>query len=97
MNDASLDDIAGKIRHRFPADTFTRPGMDDLLAIYATLVLVKGAAVTNQDVHHAWVIWARKYEPESPNIVPYDQLDAASQAQDSPFMQAIREIAAEIE
>lgn len=84
---------ANLLRAKFPESTFTRPGMDELLDMYAIFVLTKGAATTNRDVHHAWVIWARRHDPSNPDIISYDDLPKAVQEEDSPFTLAIHEVA----
>lgn len=92
INDVAL--TAKLLRDKFPESTFARPGMDELLDMYAIFALTKGAATTNRDVHHAWVIWARRHDPSNPDIVSYDDLSKPIQDEDSPFMQAIHEVAA---
>jgi hypothetical protein len=53
-----LDDIAGQIRAELdPDDLPDEEGVDDLLRLYAVLARVKGADVTNEDIHDAWVAW----------------------------------------
>lgn len=93
MNGDSIDEIIAQIRAQFPPTQFARVGMDELLSMYAVLVLTSGIETTNRDVHNVWMIWARRYEPESPDIIPYEELSQAVQDEDSPFAQAIRTVA----
>lgn len=92
----NIDDVAqaaAQIRAKFPERSFKRSGMNELLDMYAILALTKGAATTNRDVHHAWVIWARRHDPKNPDIVAYEDLSWAVKQEDSPFTRAIHDVA----
>lgn len=91
-----LDALASEIRER--ADPLAEPPYNDirLYRLYALLCRVKGTATTAEDVHDAWALWAAEYRPHSPWIVPFADLPPGMQAQDEPFVRAIREEAAAI-
>jgi hypothetical protein len=87
-----LDEVGaaiGKELHEKPADK-TPP---QLLRFYALLVLTKGDAVTARDVHNAWAAWMQEHQPGNDSIKPYDELDAKTQKEDDPFVEAIRRVA----
>jgi hypothetical protein len=88
-----LDVVAVEIRAI--ADPRAEPPYDDLLLyrIYALLALAKGAEVTAEDVHDAWVAWATLRLPESQWLKPFDHLPRAVQQMDEPFAAAIRQVA----
>ena len=89
MNIDDVPRVATLIRAQLPEGTFERPGMNELLNMYAITALTKGIVTTNRDVHHAWVIWARRHDPKNPDIIAYDDLPQAVKDQDSPFTRAI--------
>lgn len=62
---------------------------EDLLRLYALLALVKGPAVSNADVHDAWSLWRSQARPHHESIVPFAQLDQATQDKDTPYRDAI--------
>lgn len=65
----------------------------ELLDYYALLVLTRGEKTTNQDVHDAWAVWRSKHKPNHPSIRPYKRLDREIQELDTPYRDAIREVA----
>jgi hypothetical protein len=85
-----LDDLAAQIEDEVPAEVL--PGDDTglLFRLYALLALAKGSAVTPNDVHNAWAVWMQETDPDHHAIRPYNELDAATQAADGPFVAAIR-------
>ena len=88
-----LDEIGDAIhdvvqRRRSP--TRTRP---ILFRSYAVLLLAKGEAVTREDVHNAWVAWMASKGEEHGSMVPFAELPAGTQGEDSPFVLAIRRVA----
>ncbi len=93
MNIDDVPRVATLIRAQFPDGTFERPGMNELLDMYAIIALTKGAATTNRDVHHAWLIWARRHDPRNPDLIAYHDLPQAVKDQDSPFARAICAVA----
>jgi hypothetical protein len=76
--------IRSLVRVPIPDDT------DALFLTYAVLLRAKGSDVTAADVHDAWVAWMQQHDPTHPALVPFDLLDAATQAQDEPYVEAIR-------
>lgn len=64
-----------------------------LFLMYAVLLLAKGEEVTREDVHNAWVAWMVGKGAEHESLVPYGNLPADTQAEDSPFVLAIRSVA----
>lgn len=72
------------------------PDSDDLFRLYALLALSVGEAVSARNVHDAWCIWQRSSDPGHQSLVPFDKLDAATQAQDEPFAIAIRATASKL-
>lgn len=85
--------VAEKIKQNFRPEELPKDGLADLFDSYAVLALTKGATVTNEDVHDAWVSWATKYSPESDSLIPYDQLSKSVQDEDSKFTAAIKKVA----
>lgn len=69
---------------------------DDLLGLYALLVLVKGINTTLRDIHDAWALWCVRINPTHPSIVPFPQLTPAVQQLDFPYRHAIIATAKEI-
>lgn len=70
---------------------------DRLFLLYALLVLVKGSQATRRDVHDAWTTWQVMRGQAHEALVPFDALDAATQAEDEPYRQAIHRVAAKRE
>lgn len=60
-----------------------------LFLIYAVLMRAKGTAATLSDVHDAWAAWRVDSAPLHKDLVPFDELDAATQALDQPYLDAI--------
>ena len=85
-----LDDLAAKIRGYAPAGGFPRRDLDSLFRLYAVLALAKGEAVTAEDVHNAWVAWTLDRDEDHSAVRPFSQLDHSTQAEDSPYAEAIR-------
>jgi hypothetical protein len=90
-----VSELASAIRmHVDPAALPDEP-VSDLLRTYAVLALALGDAVTEADVHDAWVSWMAGREPDHESLLPFEQLDADTARQDAPFVHAIREVARE--
>lgn len=85
---------AALIRKRLPEGTEVPDGSDDLFRIYAVLLRSKGTQTTAVDVHDAWSAWMSNSDPEHESITPFSELDSATQAEDGPFLSAIRRAAA---
>jgi hypothetical protein len=61
----------------------------ELLDLYTLLVLVKGDAVTLEDVHDAWAVWASPIQPEHRSIIPFAELSTEIQELDRTYAEAI--------
>jgi hypothetical protein len=68
----------------------------DLLRFYAMLVLIQGHCTSLEDVHDAWACWRVATRPDHPSLVPFAVLAPHVQELDRKYMDAIREVAAEI-
>ena len=64
-----------------------------LFLIYAVLMRAKCTAATLSDVHDAWAAWRTDSAPLHKDLVPFDELDAATQALDQPYLDAIHAVA----
>ena len=96
-----LDDLAKRIRDHAPAaglltGRLTTPKLDSLFRLYAVLALAKGEAVTEEDVHNAWAAWRQDADEDHSALRPFEELDLAKQAQDSPYAEAIRSAVREL-
>ncbi len=92
-----LDKLANEIERQVPDRLLPDEDMASLFRLYALLALAKGRAVNAIDVHNAWVAWMQERDPGHRSIKPFAQLDAATQAADEPFVQAIRTVAERLE
>lgn len=88
-----LDDVARDIRQAVSPDALPDEDTSGLFVAYAVLLLAKGEEVTGEDVHNAWVAWMESNGEEHESMVPFGDLPTETQAQDSPFVQAIRTVA----
>jgi hypothetical protein len=91
-----LDEIADAIRNAVPTDALPNEDTAGLFLSYAILLLAKWEAVTREDVHNAWVGWmVSKGEGDESHesMVPFSELPPETQAEDSPFVIAIRTVA----
>lgn len=64
-----------------------------LFLLYAVLALVRGEDADRRDVHEAWVAWMELLGEDNPSMVPFDDLSPDVQAEDEPFVRAIRTVA----
>ena len=87
-----IDDWAEAIHNASPPE---RDEWDwrQLYRYYAVLLLAKGDAVTDRDVHNAWAAWAAENRPDHSNLVPFGVLSKSIQDLDKPYTEAIREVA----
>jgi len=85
-----LDDTANVIRGHAPADALPDGGVDALFRLYAVLALAKGEDVTAEDVHNAWAAWMQENDADHDAVRPFEELDHAKQAEDEPYVEAIR-------
>lgn len=69
----------------------------ELARLYAFLALTSGAGTTNEEVHDAWAYWTAvdRDDPDHKSMVPFDDLDEDVQDLDTPYRDAIREVARE--
>ncbi len=88
-----LDAVAGEIRRAVPGDALPNDDTAALFLTYAVLLLAKGQEVTREDVHNAWVAWMIGKGENHESMVPFAELPPETQAEDSPFMVAIRTVA----
>jgi hypothetical protein len=85
-----LDAIAQSIRNQIPPELLPDGDTADLFRAYAVLALTCGAEATREDVHNSWVAWMLSRGQNHESMVPFSELDAATQNEDSPFVAAIR-------
>ncbi|MGY1632941.1 hypothetical protein ACI784_14660 [Geodermatophilus sp. SYSU D01186] len=85
-----LDDLADRIRGCLPAGTSVPEGAGRLFILYAVVLRAKGTDVTASDVHDAWAAWMQEQDPHHDALRPYDDLAPSVQAEDGPFLEAIR-------
>lgn len=88
-----LDAVADEIRAAVRQDALPDNDMTELFRLYAVLLLAKGDAVTREDVHNAWVAWKLGRGEQHESLVPFADLDPPTQAEDGPFVLAIRAVA----
>jgi hypothetical protein len=88
-----VDRIANDIASRVTQDKTPDGDVGMLFRIYAVLALSKGDAVTARDVHNAWSAWMATQDPEHESLVPFEELPVDTQGEDSPYVEAIRQVA----
>lgn len=88
-----LDDLADKIRAAVEPRDLPHDDTRDLFRMYALLLLAKGAAVDEADVHNAWVAWMASRDSSHEALLPYDELADVVAGQDRPYVEAIRLVA----
>ena len=66
---------------------------DLLFDLYAAVALIRGVDTTRRDVHDAWVAWMLAEGEQHPSMVPFEDLPPEVQAEDEPFVRAIRTVA----
>ena len=62
---------------------------EDLLDVYALLVLIKGEECTNKNIHDAWSVWQNKTMPDHKSLIPFDKLTKQVQDLDIEYRDAI--------
>ena len=87
-----IDDYAEAIHNVAPPET-EEWNWQPLYRYYAVLMLAKGEAVTDEDVHNAWAAWAAEHSPHSRSLVPFEALPQFVQDMDKPYTEAIHEVA----
>jgi hypothetical protein len=88
-----LNDIAMRIKSEVPSNDLPEEDTEELFVSYAVLLLAKGEDVTREDVHNAWVAWMEANGKEHESMIPFAELPPDTQAEDSPFVLAIRSVA----
>lgn len=88
-----LDELGARIQAQVPKADLPDEKTGGLFRIYAVLLLAKGAAVTSEDVHNAWVAWMAGFDAGHEALVPFEDLDPAVASDDEPFVDAIRIVA----
>ena len=91
-----LDDIAATIRKHIPEGRMPGQEAERLLLQYAVLLRVKGANITNSDIHDAWSAWMCEYDRRHVALTPYDDLPKDVQDEDRVFSTAVRRAAEEL-
>lgn len=66
---------------------------EELLEVYALLVLVVGEDCTNKHVHDAWAVWSNILDSKHRSLIPFEQLTKEVQDLDEPYRQAIIKVA----
>jgi len=89
-----LNALAAEIKAEIPDSLLPADSTEALFLSYAVLALAKGAAVDASDVHNAWVAWMLGRGLHHESMVPYDELPPMVRNEDSPFVEAIRRVAA---
>ena len=90
ISETYIGSIASRIRDRVHESTPPNQSEDELYLLYAVLMLVKGEAVTREDVHNAWAAWKAPIDPDHESIRPFAELPLSVQAEDDPYVEAIR-------
>jgi hypothetical protein len=88
-----LEELADEIRAAVAHGAVPAADTTDLFVTYAVLLLAKGEQVSRADVHNAWVAWKITRGEHHKSMVPFAELPADTQAEDSPFVAAIRHVA----
>ena len=88
-----LEALSREIREAVPREALPDDDTSDLFLIYAVLLLAKGEEVRREDVHNAWVAWMTSKGEQHESMVPFAELPPATQAEDSPFVVAVRTVA----
>lgn len=91
-----INDIARDIA-REAGDSDPDADQQRLFLLYAVLALVKGPSTTRRDVHDAWAAWQAGIDPTHESLVPFDELDVPTRAEDDPYARAIHSVAARLD
>ena len=89
-----LEQLAAEIHAEIDPALVPRGDTTSLWRIYAVLVRAKGVDVQASDVHDAWTAWALGAKPAHEALLPFEQLDRATQAKDEPYLAALQAVAA---
>lgn len=91
-----LEKVAARVQALVPSSDLPGDDTTGLFLIYALLVLAKGEQTTSSDVHDAWSAWMAQRDPHHEALVPFEQLEADVRAEDTPYLEAIREVARQL-
>lgn len=92
-----LEQIAAQIRVALKEEDVVAPDdTPELFVLYALLAKLRGTGVSAEDVHDAWSAWKILSGEPHAAVVPYKDLDQATQARDEPYAAAIRRVASTI-
>ena len=69
---------------------------EGLYLIYAILARITGVNTTAENVHDAWNAWMLMKGESHESMVPFAELPSDIQAEDQPFVRAIREVAEDL-
>ena len=97
MGKTYLDSIARQIRELVPRSELPDEDTHGLFRVYAVLALAKGELVEAADVHNAWVAWMLGVDPEHGALIPFNELDAATAADDLVYVEAIRTVSSKLD
>ncbi len=88
-----LEEIASDIQAEVDPAVLPDDDTRMLFVLYAVLADSRGSAVTAHDVHDAWSAWMILRGEEHRSLVPFEELPPDVQAEDEPFVEAIRRVA----
>jgi len=89
-----LEEIAHQIKAEVPGEALPENDATDLFLLYAALLLAKGPTIAHEDIHNAWVAWISIHDDgEHESAVPFGELSAEKQAEDTPFVLAVQAVA----
>lgn len=91
-----IEKLARSIHREVHGDRPLEPDEDVLYLIYAVLALSLGTRVTKRDVHDAWAAWMSSRDGTHKSLKPFEELEPAVQAEDEPYVQAIKRIARQL-
>lgn len=89
-----IEKDAALIREKLPEGAEIPDNADTLFHIYAVLMRAKGGETSASDVHDAWSAWMTGTNSEHKSVEPFAELESETQAEDGPFLLAIRRAAA---
>ena len=97
MERTYIDEVVEKLQQKINFKN------EELLHMYALLVLVKGEDTTARDVHDCWAVnmnfrpvTDNCYGHEHGSIVPFEQLSEEVRNKDNKYVDAVRAAAAEL-
>lgn len=88
-----LESLAREIQQAVPDDALPNEDTSALFLMYAVVLLARGEDTGREDVHNAWVAWMTTKGEQHESMVPFAELPLETQAEDSPFVIAIRTVA----